>query len=87
MPGAVGQLAVERDADAGLAAVRRELRGNDPRVVDDQQVPGAEQAGQLGDRVIGELAGYAQQARSVSGAGGRLGDAFRRQGEVEIGGG
>ena len=69
-----------------LAAPRRagQLGGDDARVVDHQQVAWAQQAGQVGDGVIGERSADAQQARGVSRGGGRLGDTLRRKNEVEI---
>ena len=62
---------VERDLRAGIAvAVPRsaQLRRQDPRVVDDENVAGLEQVDQVGDMPVGQRAvmGHDQHARAVA---------------------
>ena len=55
-------------------------------VVEDQQVAGAQQRGQLAeDAVDGRGAGAIEQARGAAFGGGMLRDQFGRQVEIEIG--
>jgi hypothetical protein len=81
MPGAVGQGAVEGEADAGGAAMGGELGRDDPRVIGDQQVTRRQQAGKVGDVVVREGGADMQQARGFPWAGRFLRDQPR--GKVE----
>ncbi len=84
MPGAVGEGAIEGDADAGVAAVGGELGGDDACVVGDEEVAGAEEIGEVVDVVVGEIGGDVKEAGGVARAGGLDRDAVGRKGEVVV---
>ena len=65
---------------------RAQSRLDHPRVVEDDEVAGGEEAGQVGERaVLDRVAGDVQQAACRAGRRRRLGDELLRQREVEIG--
>ena len=74
-------------AAGGLVAVQPGL--DDAGVVEDQQVAGPQQAGQVGEAPVMQLAGVIQVQQPAAGAfgGGRLGDELGRQLVVEVGNG
>jgi hypothetical protein len=84
VPGAVGEGAIEGDADAGLAAVGGELGGDDAGVVGDEEVVGAEDGGEVVDVAVGEGGGDVEEAGGVARAGGLDRDAVGREGEVVV---
>jgi hypothetical protein len=84
VPGAIGQRAIEGDADARIAAAGAELGGDDPCVVGDEDVAAPEQVGQVGHFAVLETIGHIHQACRIARTGGLLGDAFGRQREVEV---
>ena len=85
VPGAVRQGAVQGDADARGAAAGGELGRDDPRVVGDEDVAAAEQAGQVADdAVVQPGLSHVQQPGRVAWAGRVVGDAVRRELEGEV---
>ena len=71
-------------AAGGLLAEQARL--DHPRVVEHQQVAGAQQRGQVAeDAVDRRVAGAVEQARGAAFGGGVLGHQFGRQVEIEIG--
>ena len=71
-------------AAGGLFA--KEARLDDARVVEDEQVAGAQQRGQVPEDPIDVRVGAAiEQSGSAAFGGGMLGHQFRRQVEIEIG--
>ena len=74
-------------AAGGLVAVQPGL--DDAGVVEDQQVAGPQQAGQVGEAPVMQLAGViqVQQPAAAAFGGGRLGDELGRQLVVEVGNG
>jgi hypothetical protein len=82
-------LADEQGLDATTAgALPDEARADDARSVDDDQVPGAEQVGQVAKGVVLDgpaLRAQTQQTGGVALGTGLLGDAFASEVEVEVG--
>ena len=86
VPGAIGARLIQRDADPCVAAPCGKLRRDHPRVVDHQHIARPQQRRQFTHHAIRKtIARDVQQPRRVARAGGMLGDAVRRQVEVEIG--
>ena len=83
VPGAVRPWPVERQADPGLPAPRAQLGRDHPRVVGDQDIARPEQPGKIPHRAVGEGSPDHQQAGRVTRPRRGVGDAFRRQVEVE----
>ena len=67
LPAAQVDALVQGRTDAGVAAGAGQLRRNDPGIVEDQYVVGAEQARQVADQMVGQpVAGDLQQLRAVA---------------------
>ena len=86
MPGAVGEGAVEGDADPGAGGpAGGELGGDDAGVVGDEEVAGVEEGGEVADQVIrAGVAGDVEEAGGVARAGGLDRDAVGREVEVVV---
>ena len=78
--------ALEQHLDPAAAVLdAEEARLDHARVVEDEQIPGAHQGGQVGETAVGELpAGDVQQPAAAALGGGVLGDQLGREGKVEI---
>ena len=77
---------MQRHRNLRLAAHAGEPRGNDPRVVEHQQIARIQQRGQIAHHAVFEPGpGDAQQARGVARLDGALRDAVLRQIEIEFG--
>jgi hypothetical protein len=85
-----GELAGEKDFDAAPSAFAAsvETGGKDASVVEDQEIAGVQKVGEVAEQAIGIFAAGSlqmQQAGSVAGGEGFLGDEFGGKVEVEIG--
>jgi hypothetical protein len=75
---------VQGDLDPGRAAPPGEPRGDDPRVVEHQDIARSEQVRQVAERAVRELRADLEQARGVARPHRVLGDQLARQVEIEV---
>ena len=76
---------VQRHADAGVAPATVQLRGNNARVIEDENIAGRKAGGKIGDDTIAHFVRTDdQQAGGIPGTGGAQRNARLGQVEIEI---